>query len=76
MNWIEELIQLLHGGDENFVLHDKELIDKYLGVSIRQIDKVTFELTQPFLIEHITSYLGIADGKTNEKSLFQSVNLF
>ncbi len=50
------------------MLHDKGLIDKYLGVYIRQIDKVAFELTQPFLIECITSYLGIADGKTNEKA--------
>jgi hypothetical protein len=39
MNWIEELIQSLHGGDKNFVLQDKGLIDKYLGVNIRQIEK-------------------------------------
>ena len=67
MNRIDELIKSLHGGDENFVLQDEGSIDKYLGVNIRQIDKDSFELTQPFLIERITSFLGIADGKTNEK---------
>jgi hypothetical protein len=67
MNWIDELLQSLHGGDENFVLQDEGSMDKYLGVNIRQIDKDWFELTQPFLIERITSFLGIADGKTNKK---------
>ena len=55
------------GGDENFVLQDEGLIHKYLGVNMRQIDKDSFELTQPFLIERITSFLGIADGKANKK---------
>ncbi len=58
---------MLHGGDENFVLQDAELINKYLEINIKQIDKDLFELTQPFLIECITSFLGITDGKTNEK---------
>ena len=49
------------------MLQDEGSIDKYLGVNIRQIDKDSFELTQPFLIERITTFLGIADGKTNEK---------
>jgi hypothetical protein len=41
--------------------------DKYLGVNMKQIDAKAFELSQPFLIEQITTFLGIADGKTNEK---------
>jgi hypothetical protein len=67
MNRIDALLVSLHGGDEHFVLQDEGSIDKYLGVNIQQIDKDSFELTQPFLIERITSFLGIADGKTNEK---------
>ncbi len=67
MNWIDALLQSLHGGDKNFVLQDEGSIDKYLGVNIRQIDKDLFELTQPFLIKCITSFLDISDGKTNEK---------
>ena len=43
------------------------MIDKYLCVNIRQIDKDLFELTQPFLIKRITSFKKNADGKTNEK---------
>jgi hypothetical protein len=43
------------------------LIDKYLGVNIKQIDANAFELLQPFLIKQIATFLGIADGKTCEK---------
>jgi hypothetical protein len=48
MNRIDELITSLHGGDENFVLQDEGSIDKYLRVNIRQIDKDSFKLSQPF----------------------------
>jgi hypothetical protein len=51
MIWIDELIKLLHGGDENFVLQDEGSIDKYLGVNIRQIDKDSF----------VTAYSAILD---------------
>jgi hypothetical protein len=61
------LLKSLHRGDENFVLEDKGSIDKYLGVNIKQIGESSFELSQPFLIERITSFLGIADGKTNKQ---------
>ncbi len=67
MHPIHTLIQSLHGGDEHVVLQYEGLIDKYLGVNIKQIDANTFELAQPFLIEKIMTFLGIADGKTNEK---------
>jgi hypothetical protein len=36
-------------------------------VNIKQIDANTFELAQPFLIDRIITFLGIADGKTNRK---------
>ena len=49
------------------MLQDKGSIDKYLGVNIKQIDANAFELLQPFLIKQITTFLEIADGKTNEK---------
>jgi len=38
-----------------------------LGVSISQLDDKSFNLTQPFLIEHITAFLGIDKGRTNER---------
>ncbi len=61
------MIHSLHEGDENFVLQDEGLIDKYLGLDIKQLDSLKFELTQPFLIEQVTKLLGIDNGKTNEK---------
>jgi hypothetical protein len=67
MHRIDALIQSLHEGDKHFVLQDKGSIDKYLGVNIKQIDANAFELSQSFLIEQITTFLGIADGKTYEK---------
>jgi hypothetical protein len=60
------LIQSLHEGDENFVLQDEGLIDKYFGVKIKQLDDSSFELTQPILIEQVTKFLGIDNGRTNE----------
>jgi hypothetical protein len=58
MNCIESLITSLHDGKENFVLQDEGSIDKYLGVSITQLDDASFELMQPFLIEHISIFSG------------------
>jgi hypothetical protein len=66
-NQINALIQSLHKGGENFVLQDEGPIDRYLGVDIRQQNESSFELTQPFLIEQITKFLGLKNGKTNEK---------
>jgi hypothetical protein len=63
---IENLITSLHDGKENFILQDEGSIDKYLGISITQLDNASFELTQPFLIEHISIFLGIANGHTNK----------
>jgi hypothetical protein len=67
MDCIEALTNLLHDGTENFVLQDEGLIDKYLKVSITQLDDSSFDLTQPFLIECITAFLGIDKGQTNER---------
>jgi len=64
---INLLIQSLHEGEENFVLQDEGSIDMYLGVEIKQRDASSFELTQPFLIERITKFLGINNGKTNDR---------
>jgi hypothetical protein len=36
-------------------------------VDIRQLYECPFELTQPFLIKRITKFVGLKNGKTNEK---------
>ncbi len=64
---INGLIQLLHEGDENFVLQDKGSIDKYLRVDIGQQDTSSFELTQLFLIKRITKFFWFDNGKINKK---------
>jgi hypothetical protein len=64
---INKLIQSLHEGDENFVLQDEGLISKYLGVEIKQLDDSSFKLTQPFLIEQVTKFLGIDNGRMHKK---------
>ncbi len=43
------------------------MIDKFLGVEIKLLDDFSFELTQPFLIEQVTMFFGIDNGRTNEK---------
>jgi hypothetical protein len=64
---INALIQSLHKEYESFMLQDEGLIDKYLGVDIRQQGASSFKLTQPFLIKRITKFPGIYNEKTNEK---------
>jgi hypothetical protein len=64
---IEQLITSLHSGMENFILQDKGSIDKYLGVNIEQLNNSSFHLTQPFLIELKSAFLGIENDHTNEQ---------
>jgi hypothetical protein len=64
---IEQLITSLHDGMENFILQDEGLIDKYLGVNIKQLNNLSFHLTQPFLIERVSAFLGIDNGCMNEQ---------
>ncbi len=51
------------------MLQDEGSIDKYLGVNIKQIDANAFELSQPFLIEQITTFLGIVGKSFLNKDL-------
>jgi hypothetical protein len=66
-DWLNALVTSLHNGNKIFALQDEGSIDKYLGVDISQVDGTSFQLTQPFLIKHITQLLGIDKGKANEK---------
>jgi hypothetical protein len=66
---IDKLLKSLHGGDENFKLEDEGSIDKNLGVNIKHNGKDTIELTQPFLIEQIMSFIGIADERFGKSLL-------
>ena len=61
------MIRSFHGGNDNSIFTDEGGIDIYLGVDIKQIDSKSFEMSQPFLIERITTLLGMSDGRTNKK---------
>ena len=50
-------------GNEDFELTDEGSIDKYLGVKIDNIDKNSFEMSQPFLIQRIIEFLGLQENK-------------
>ena len=54
-------------GDETFKFTDEGSKDKYLGVDIAQVDKNSFEMSQPFLIDRIVKLLGLENAKHNEK---------
>jgi hypothetical protein len=66
-DWLNALVTSLHNGHENFAMQDKGSINKYLGVDIAKLDGNSVQLTQPFLIKRITQFLGLDQGKTNEK---------
>ncbi len=64
---IQQLITSLHNGMENFILQDKGSSDKSLSVNIKQLNNSSFHLTQPFLIERISAFLGFDNGRRNEQ---------
>ncbi len=53
---VDSVIQSLRDGDKDFELTDKGSIDKYLGISIEDIDENCFEMSQPFLIQRIIQF--------------------
>jgi hypothetical protein len=53
----------MQNGPENFKLMDKDNVNNFLGVEITTLDKNNFELSQPFLINRILSFLGLCQIK-------------
>jgi hypothetical protein len=49
--------------NKDFKLTDEGSIDKYLGVKIDNIDKNSFEMSQPFLVQCIIEFLGLQENK-------------
>ena len=63
---IDQFIQSLQDGSENFVFTDEGTMSSYLGVDVSQLsDGTGFTLTQPFLIELIVEALNF-DLKTTK----------
>ena len=64
MEIVDPVIELLHAGDEDFKLTDKGSLDKYIGVMIKDIDDKSLEMSQPFLIRLIITFLSLDENKT------------
>jgi hypothetical protein len=61
---VDLVISSLQTGNKNFQLIDQCSIDKYLGLLIRDIDSITFEISQPFFICRILNFLFLDERKT------------
>ena len=59
MKDIDGFVESMRSGSENFVLTDEGYINKLLGIEITQLDDKIFNISQPFLIDIIKSYLNI-----------------
>ena len=64
------LILSMQTGPENFKLTHEGDVNKYLGVQITKLDNNSFELSQPFLIDCLLSFLGLCNNQfeTDTKS--------
>ena len=67
MHIVDEVIQSLREGEEEFDLTDEGSIDQYLGMMIKDIDGDSFEISQPFLIRRIINFLSLDEHKTKSR---------
>ena len=58
---LDSIVKSLFDGEENFNLTDKGSLNTYLGIEIRDLDKETYELNQPHLIDRIIKYSGFQE---------------
>ena len=58
---IDRLVKSMQQGPKNFNLTDEGDVNKFLGVEITKHDDHSFELSQPFLIDRIVSFLGLCN---------------
>jgi hypothetical protein len=59
MNDIDQFELSMQNGPENFVSTDEGSINKFFGIKIKRLGPKEFEISQPFLIDCIVSFLGI-----------------
>ena len=60
---IDRLVKSMQQGHENFKLTDEGDVNKFLGIEITKLDDHSFELSQPFLIDRILSFLGLCNNE-------------
>jgi hypothetical protein len=71
MTKIEKFVVSMQNGPENFILTDEGNIDKFLGLEIKRLGLKEFEISQPFLIDCIITFLRLqsntSDTHCNDK---------
>ena len=70
MKDIDGFVNSMMNAIENFVLTNKEDINKFLGIEITKLDYKRLKISQSFLIDRITSFLNI---DTNDYGMYTNV---
>ena len=61
MQSIDRLVKSMHDSSGNFKLTDEGTVNKFLGIEITKIGKISFGLAQPFLIDCLLQFLGLCN---------------
>ncbi len=59
MDGIDQFVLSMQNNPKNFFLMDEGSINMFLGLEIKHLCPKEFEISQPFLIDHIVTFLGI-----------------
>ena len=65
MKGIDCFLYSMQHGSENVILTDEGDVNKFLGIEITHNKDYSFELSQPFLIDHLLSLLGMGKNEFN-----------
>ena len=63
MKDIDSFIFSMQHGSENFILTDEGDVKLFLGIEITHNEDYSFELSQPFLINRLLSFLGLCNNE-------------
>ena len=61
MKDIDSFILSMENGMENFILTDEGDVNMFLGIEITKNEDYSFELSQPFLLDRLLSFLGLSN---------------
>ena len=63
MKDIDSFIFSMKHDTENFILTDNGDVNFFLGIKITQNEDSSFELSQPFLVDRLLSFLGLCNNE-------------
>jgi hypothetical protein len=59
MDEIDQFVLSMQNSPKNFVLRDEGSIYKFLGIEIKHLGHKEYEISQPFLIDRMVTFLGL-----------------